>query len=164
MPSLVTLEETHDRKSFDCGTPALNDFLLQRGMGKYSGTTRVLAPDSSSTEIMAYFTIAPDPIAVLAGEFGATHLLSRLVELRYLAVDKRHQRQGIGEELLLEIMTEVVAVPDVYQIEALVLEPLDHEAEQWFLKRDFGFKVTWIPDRKLILFVESMRPALEGRS
>ena len=164
MPFIVRIELSHDRKSFDCGNPALNDFLLKRGVSLYAGSTYVLVPDLDSPEIIAYFTIAPDPKEVLAGQYDVNPLLTRLVELRYLAVDKQYQRQGIGEDLLLEIMTQVVEIADSHKIDALVLEPIDSQAEQWYLRRDFGFQVTFIPDRKLILFVASMRTALASRS
>ncbi len=71
---------------------------------------------------------------------------------------------GIGEDLLVYIMEQAVQAATEYAIDALVLTPLDKEAEQWYLKRDFGFAVTYIPDRALILSVETMRTVLGGSS
>ncbi len=86
MLTIVALTESHNRKSFNCGRPALNDFLIKRALSPYF-RTYVVVPERTSSEIIAFFTISPDPTEIIRGDYKAGGLLTRLVKLEYLAVD-----------------------------------------------------------------------------
>ena len=94
----------HQREGFDCGEPALNEFLSRlagqqqrRGFGK---TYVALAEDSVS--VVGFVTLS-------AGQVATAQLPSTLKLPRYpvpvlrigrLAVDTRHQGHGVGSGLL----------------------------------------------------------------
>lgn len=95
---------THRRDGFDCGEPALNEFLSRlagqqqrRGVGK---TYVALAEDG--VDVIGFVTLS-------AGQVATTQLPSTLKLPRYpvpvlrigrLAVDTRHQGHGVGRGLL----------------------------------------------------------------
>lgn len=152
---IVPINKHHDRKSFDCGKPELNDFLVKRSLSSLVGSTYVLVAEIDSPTIIAFFTIAPDVINIINGRTGKP--LASLVKLEYLAVDKKYQRRQIGEDLLAFIMGQAAALIDKTPIMGFVVEPLDDEARRWFLKRNFGFEPAELPHRCLAVYAETLR-------
>jgi predicted N-acetyltransferase YhbS len=104
MVAIQLLGTQHSREGFDCGEAALNEFLLRqagqqqrRGFGK---TYVALAEDGVT--VTGFVTVS-------AGQIATTSLPSQLKLPRYpapmlrigrLAVDVRHQGEGIGQDLL----------------------------------------------------------------
>src|SRR5579859_2884945 len=117
-PTLLITEirASHDRKSFDCGKRSMNDFLVEKGLSQAYGMTYVVLSDPDSMEIIAYFTISPDPADIISGEYDNARS-NRFVSLERLAVDKKHQQQGVGEDLLVYIMRQVVSAAKVLQLD-----------------------------------------------
>jgi GNAT superfamily N-acetyltransferase len=151
----------HDRKSFDCGKRSMNDFLLNNGLSQAYGMTYVVLSESSSSEIMAYFTIDPDPVDILRGDYDDEVRPPRVVRLERLAVDKRHQRKGIGESLLIYIMRQIVQAAAICELDGLELIPLDEEAKNWYLNRDFGFVEVDEPTYALILPLSTIKQSIK---
>lgn len=94
----------HRRDGFDCGEPALNEFLSRlagqqqrRGFGK---TYVALAEDSVS--IIGFVTLSAGQVAT--ARLPATLKLPRypvpVLRIGRLAVDTRHQGHGVGSGLL----------------------------------------------------------------
>jgi GNAT superfamily N-acetyltransferase len=157
---IVPVSEAHARKSFDCERSGLNDFLALRALSPIYGKTYVLVPDIDSSEVIAYFTLSPDPIEIKTD--GSIQILTRYVKLLYLAVDYRYKNKGIGTDLLLHVMRQVARLDD-NRIQALALEPLDEAAWEWFRSRDVGFEYEEFPEPGLILPVASIRDALNNQ-
>ena len=158
---IAPITPEHHKESFDCGQSGLNDFLLRRAHSPIYGNTYVVVPEPDSLEVIAFFTLSPDPIEIKAAGAGATQILTRFVKLVYLAVDKKHQGNGIGTSLLLYVM-QYVAEMDDSRIKALALEPVDEAAWEWFRSRKYGFEYAEFPEPGLILPVESIRDALSN--
>lgn len=152
--TIVPLNKIHDRKSFDCGKPPLNDFLVNRALNSPLGSTYVLVSDPESSEIIAYLTLAPDIISILNNQ--STKSLAGVIKLEYLAVDLKYKSTGIGTDLLIFIMREVAAYSNISSVRLLAIEPLDKEAERWFVGRNFGFEVVYIPDRCLAISIDTI--------
>jgi GNAT superfamily N-acetyltransferase len=98
------LAARHDRASFDCGEPALNEFLQRqagqqqrRGFGK---TYVALAEDGVT--VRGFVTLSAGQVATQ--QLPATLKLPRypapVLRIGRLAVDRRQQGQDIGQELL----------------------------------------------------------------
>lgn len=147
------LASHHDRAAFDCGEPALNQFLRQhagqqqrRGLGQ---TYAALA--DGGAEVLGFVTLS-------AGQVEAVSLPPDLKLPRYpipmlrigrLAVDRSHQGQGLGQDLLafaLELALEFSERVGVYA----VLVDAKHDRAQAFY-RQLGFIST--RDDPLCLFL-----------
>ena len=98
------LAARHDRANFDCGEPALNEFLQRlagqqqrRGFGK----TYVALADDGVT-VTGFVTLSAGQVATQ--QLPATLKLPRypapVLRIGRLAVDRRQQGRGIGQELL----------------------------------------------------------------
>lgn len=145
----------HDRKSFDCGREPLNRFLHERARqnaDRFLGATQVVVPQPGASRIQGYFTLVTRTVEgpslpekrVPPGPIG-------VVLLGQLAVDRRHQGQGLGPRMLLRAMAETEQAASRVGLYALVLDALDAEALVWYLS--LGFGLTPLPDHPMRLYV-----------
>lgn len=104
MLHLELLSSRHIRDHFDCGEPALNDFLRRqagqqqrRGFGK-----TYVATDGESAEVLGCITVSAGQVATerLPPSLKLPRYPAPVLRIGRLAVDRRHQRQGIGGHLL----------------------------------------------------------------
>ena len=110
------LNETHNRKGFDCGVPALNDFL-QKFAGQKSNRnqaqTYILSADDNET-IIGYFTLT------------MTHFdWHEAVGKKNKAVDKRFTGQGVGLFLLRTALEKLIVANDILGIPIIVVDAKD---------------------------------------
>lgn len=131
----------HRRDGFDCGDTALNDFLLRRagqqqrrGFGK---TYVALAEDGVT--ITGYVTVS-------AGQVATTSLPAQLKLPRYpapmlrigrLAVDVRHQGEGLGRQLLAFALCLAVEFSQRVGLYAVVVDAKHDKAKAFYVKLGF---------------------------
>ena len=143
----------HNRDGFDCGDSALNQFLQRlagqqqrKGLGK---TYAALADDGVS--VVGFVTVS-------AGQVAATQLPPNLKLPRYpvpilrigrLAVDTRHQGQGVGQDLLAFALRLALEFSQRIGLYAVVVDA-KHEKAGAFYRR-LGFMPT--SDNPLCLFL-----------
>ena len=127
-------------------------------MSMYSENTYVYVPSLDASEIIGYFSLVPDPIALKEGAQPYAPLFAQFVTLSYLAVDKQYQRMHYGRDLLIYVMGQVLELNDPH-IDGLVLEPVDEGARAWFQKLNFGFEYIEFPEPGLLLPIHKIRDA-----
>lgn len=98
----------HDREGFDCGEPALNDFLRRyaRKSHEMGGAKTFLAiDDAGGKTILGYYSLSPASIAYARTPELIRRGLARhdvpAFRLARLAVDLKAQAHGLGGQLLL---------------------------------------------------------------
>jgi GNAT superfamily N-acetyltransferase len=98
----------HDREAFDCGEPALNEFLARyaRKSHEMGGAKTFLAiSDADNKTILGYYSLSPASIAYARTPEIVRRGLARhdvpAFRLARLAVDLKVQGQGLGGQLLL---------------------------------------------------------------
>ena len=94
----------------------------------------------------------------MAGDEQATKFTAVLLNL--FAVDTRYQKQGIGKQILFELMVSIVRAAETHQLDYLLVLPLDQEAADYYKHLNLGFVP--LDDGSLILPVEVMRQALRS--
>jgi len=96
------LNETHNRKGFDCGVSALNNFL-QKFAGQKSNRnqaqTYILSADDNET-IIGYFTLTMTRFNWHETMGKKSKTVDTAALIARLAVDKRFTGQGVGLFLL----------------------------------------------------------------
>ena len=102
------ISRKHDRGVFDCGEPALNEFLQRHARRSHDlgGAKTFLAIDNADNKtILGFYSLSPASV-----EYARTPEIVRRGLARYdvpvfrlarLAVDRRAQGQGLGGQLLL---------------------------------------------------------------
>ena len=98
----------HDREAFDCGEPALDEFLQRHARKNHEmgGAKTFLAIDDADNQtILGYYSLSPASIAYARTPELVRRGLARhdvpAFRLARLAVDLKVQGQGLGGQLLL---------------------------------------------------------------
>ncbi len=132
-----------DLTTFDCGTPALNDYLQKYARQNHNrniGKT-FLALGKDGKEILGYYTASASEIDTeTLPETHSKHLPRYPVpamRIGRLAVDKSHQGQGIGAELLWDAFRRAINVSNEIGIYAVAVDAKDAKASAFYLK--YGF-------------------------
>ena len=159
MLRISELSGRHDKASFDCGKPELNNYLRQiagQHVKKSLARVYVASDESDPALIVAYYSLngceirseeLPDP---LRKKFPAR---IPAVRMGRLAVARAHQGQGIGEQMLFHAMWNVSKVDAIIGAAALLVDAKDEEAKRFYVR--YGFLE--LPDRPLTLFLPIAR-------
>ncbi len=97
----------HERSSFDCGVPALNEFLLkyaQQQSKKGVSTVYVLIDQRTPSEILGFYSLSAAQVEATRLSAAAQKKLPRYpipcFRMGRLACAKAHQGKGLGRILL----------------------------------------------------------------
>jgi GNAT superfamily N-acetyltransferase len=153
------LDAHHTLEGFDCGKPALTDWLLRHArQAQGSGSARTFV-SCDGERIAGYSSLTVGQIDTLdvpeRVRRGMGQYPIPLVILARLAVDSAYQGQGLGVSLLQDAIYRAVAVAEHAGIRALLTHPLDAQADAFY--RRFGFEPTPHNDRQLILLLKDAR-------
>lgn len=154
------LNAAHDRKGFDCGVPALNDFL-QKTTGQKSARnqaqTYVLAADDNHT-VVGFFTLTATRFdwREAAGKKNKTVDTTALIAR--LAVDKRFAGQGVGLFLLRTALEKLITANDILGIPVIVVDAKDGAAAFY---ETLGFRFLEEGGSRLFITMETV---LKGKN
>ncbi|MCB1680093.1 MAG: GNAT family N-acetyltransferase [Halioglobus sp.] len=141
----LTIEEItrqHDRGVFDCGVTELNQYLKQQARQKtarHISKTYVACGDFTPTVIVAYYTLTGYSVTTPPSHPNYKrypHPLSA-VKLARLAVDRSHQGQGLGEQLLIDAIYRTVLVAQHISAIGLFVDPMTPQITPFY--RQYGF-------------------------
>lgn len=139
------LTSSHDRSQFSCGKAILdNYFKTQAGQDikRNLASTYVLKHPESSA-IIGYYTLSLNGIPKnwipesLQKKLPASYSTLPTVLLGRLAIDQTAHGKGWGKMLLIDAFRRCMDVSKSMGIFALIVDPLDDEAIQFYLK--YGF-------------------------
>jgi predicted N-acetyltransferase YhbS len=153
------LNATHRLETFDCGKPALTDWLVHHArQAQNSGSAKTLVV-CEAARVAGYFSLTVGQIDTLEAperiRRGMGQYPIPLVILARLAVDLDYQGQGLGLSLLQEAIRRTLTMAEQVGIRALLTHPIDAQAESFY--RRFGFESTPGNDRQLILLLKDAR-------
>jgi len=149
----------HRVEGFDCGKPALNDWLsrhARQAQGSGSAKTFVVADDD---RVAGYFSLtvgqidtldAPERIRKGMGQYPLP-----VVILARLAVSTQDQGRGIGFGLLQDAIRRTTLIADQAGIRAMLTHPVDEEAASFYTR--FGFIASPLREQQLLLLLKDAR-------
>ena len=156
------LNAKHQLDSFDCGKPALNDWLVRHAMqAQASGSARTCVVVEGD-RVVGYFSLAvgqadamevPDRIRKGMGSYPIP-----VVILARLAVSLQDQGKGIGIGMVQEAIRRTMAIAEQAGVRALLTHSIDEEASRFY--RRFGFESSPIREQQLLLLVKDARKLL----
>ena len=155
MLQVSELSGRHDRASFDCGKPELNNYLRQiagQHVRKSLARVYVAYEESDPGRIVAFYSLNGCEIrSEELTEPFRNKFPQRIpaVRLGRLAVAKAYQGQGVGEYMLFHTMWNVGQVDAIIGAVALLVDAKDEQAKRFYLK--YGFLE--LADRPLNLFL-----------
>ena len=158
-----SLEARHRLESFDCGRPALNEWLLRharQAQGSGSAKTFVVADDD---RVVGYFSLtvgqvdtleAPERIRKGMGQYPIP-----VVILARLAVSIQDQGKGIGFGMLQDAIRRTLLIAEQAGIRAMLTHPIDEEASSFYTR--FGFIASPLSEQQLLLLLKDARHSLD---
>ena len=158
------LTRRHDRGAFDCGSPALNEYLRRYARQNHESggaKTFVAVAPEAPTVVLGYYCISPGSIAFAKTPAVLTRRLGRyevpVFRLGRLAVALSVQGLGLGGDLLLAAGERALAVAQEVGGVALAIDAKGGRAAAWYER--FG-ALRLLDDRlKLVLPLETVRLA-----
>jgi GNAT superfamily N-acetyltransferase len=154
------LAAQHRLEGFDCGKPALNDWLLRharQAQGSGSAKTFVVAEDDD--RVAGYFSLtvgqvvtleAPERIRKGMGQYPVP-----VVILARLAVSLKDQGCGIGFGMLQDAIRRTLMIAEQAGIRAMLTHPIDEEAARFYNR--FGFIASPVREQQLLLLLKDAR-------
>ena len=132
----VPLTLSHDRASFDCGVPVLNEWLINRALkNEAAGASRTYVL-CVGANVVGYYCLAAGAVA----RDSAPGALARnmpdpvpVIVLGRLAIDLQYQGRGLGRALLRDAVLRVLRAADVIGVKAILLHALSGEAKRFYL-------------------------------
>ncbi len=133
----------HDRSTFRCGKPSLDEFL-QRLVTQYEkrniGRTFVLVEPPDSL-VLGYYTLASSSVPFANVPTSKSKKLPKhpvpVVLLARLAVDLSRQGTGMGTALLVDALRRALALSRQLGIHAVEVDAIDADAKAFYER--FGF-------------------------
>jgi GNAT superfamily N-acetyltransferase len=155
----------HHRADFDCGKPALNEFLRKlvtqyekRRLGKTFVAVRADSPET----VTAYYTLAAGAVAFGNVPQEIARKLPRhpipMILLARLAVDRSAQSHGLGKALLVDALQRTVEISRFLGVFAVEVVAIDAQAAAFYAR--FGFTRLLDDPRHMYLPIGTIEQAL----
>ena len=155
----AALAAQHRLEGFDCGKPALNDWLLRharQAQGSGSAKTFVVV---DADRVAGYFSLtvgqvdtleAPERIRKGMGQYPVP-----VVILARLAVATPDQGRGIGFGMLQDALRRTMLIAEQAGIRAMLTHPIDADAARFYTR--FGFIASPLREQQLLLLLKDAR-------
>lgn len=151
--AIVPLAGDHDRRAFSCGVDAL-DLYLKRFARQHAETniSRTYVAIDGST-VRGFYSLAmsgirrenlPEKYQTRFPNFPLP-----VARLARLAVDQKHQRQGLGELLLADALQRCLQISTAIGMLGVVVDAKDEQARGWYERYEFER----LPDAPLTLWL-----------
>lgn len=135
------LNSSHVLEDFDCGVSELNQFLVKyalQNQGANSANTFVACENGS---VIGFYTLVVGSVVHACAPKQITKGLVRhpvpVMILVRLAVDKTQHGQGVGRELLKDVLLRIAQAADIAGIRALLVHAKDDKVRKWYQQFDF---------------------------
>lgn len=127
--------------AFDCGQLALNQFLQRYALINQKANSAQTYVCRQGDDVVGFYSLAvgsadpqTTPSRVMKGL--ARHPVPVMILTR-LAVDKAHQRKGLGQALLKDALLRTAQAADIVGIRGLLVHAKDDAARQWYESWEF---------------------------
>ena len=161
------IAKKHDRAAFDCGEPALNEFLQRHARQNHDkgvAKTFLAISKADGKTIMGFYTLCPASVEYsrapeIVRKGLARHDLT-VFRLARLAVGREFQGQGLGGQLLLSAGRRcLLAATEVGGV-ALLIDAKNERAANWYAS--YGAVPLVDAPQSLVLPLATVQAALES--
>lgn len=123
--------------AFDCGQPALNQFLQRYALvNQKADSAQTYVVCSVDGELAGFYSLAVGSIEAEAAPPRVAKGLARhpvpVLILARLAVARGHQGKGLGKALLKDALLRTAQAADIVGIRCLLVHAKDEAARQWY--------------------------------
>ena len=133
------IAKSHDRQSFDCGDPAMNDFLRRyaRQSHEQNASKTFCAIDvATSNRVLGFYTLAPSAVAHEGVPASMTKGLAQHevsgFKLARIATDVTVAGLGLGGQLLAAAALRCLRIASEAGGVLLIIDAKGERAAQWY--------------------------------
>lgn len=157
------LAPPHQLDGFDCGKPALNDWLLRHArQAQTSGSARTFVVAEDDQRVAGYFSLTVGQVDTLEApermRQGMGQYPLPVVILARMAVSARDQGRGIGLGMLQDAITRTLLIAEQAGIRAMLTHPIDEEAARFYTR--FGFVASPLREQQLLLLLKDAKKVI----
>ena len=135
------LAATDQVDAFDSGQPALNQFLQRYALVNQKANSAQTYVCSLGNLVVGFYSLAVGSVDPEAAPARVMKGLARhpvpVMILARLAVDKEHQRKGLGQALLKDALLRTAQAADIVGIRCLLVHAKDDAARHWYESWEF---------------------------
>ena len=126
---------------FDCGQPALNQFLQRYALVNQKAHSAQTYVCCWQGQVVGFYSLAVGSVDVADAPLRVVKGLARypvpVMILARLAVAQAHQGKGLGRALLKDALLRTAQAADIAGIRCLVVHAKDDAARQWYASWEF---------------------------
>jgi GNAT superfamily N-acetyltransferase len=134
------LRDDHDLSRFQCGEPALDDWLRRRALqNEESGASRTYAA-CIGLRVVAYYALAVGAVAHASVPGRVRRNMPDPVPLMIvgrLAVDEEFHGRGLGQGLLRDAVLRTLQAADIAGIRAILVHAISSDAQRFYERHGF---------------------------
>jgi GNAT superfamily N-acetyltransferase len=127
--------------AFDCGQPALNQFLQRYALVNQKANSAQTYVCCQDDRVVGFYSLAVGSVDPPAAPARVMKGLARhpvpVMILARLAVDQEHQRQGMGRALLKDALLRTAQAAHIAGIRCLLVHAKDDAARRWYASWEF---------------------------
>ena len=128
-------------ESFDCGQPALNQFLQRYALMNQKANSAQTYVCCKDGDVAGFYSLAAGSADIAEVPLRVARGLARhpvpVIILARLAVDQAHQGKGLGRALLKDALLRTLQASDIAGIRALLVHAKDAAAQRWYQEWEF---------------------------
>jgi GNAT superfamily N-acetyltransferase len=138
---LVPLTRRHSRSAFDCGVPALNEYLKQYALQNQRKNAARTYVATRGSRVVGYYTLAYGSVSLAEAPQGVRAGLAKypipVILLARLAVDVSERGRGLGAGLLKDALLRTLQAAEIAGLRAMLVHAKDDEARAFYQKSGF---------------------------
>lgn len=166
LTSPIPLEVRHALGDFECGVPALNNYLKKFALQNQRSQSARTYVATRGESVVGYYTLAAasarrDETPARVAKGLAAHPVP-VILLARLAVDGKEKGQGLGTGLLKDALLRAVQAADIVGCRAVMVHAKDEGARAFYQR--FEFEPSPSDPFRLFLLMKDIKASLGGAS
>jgi GNAT superfamily N-acetyltransferase len=150
---LEPLSAHHDRRAFSCGEDDLDQYLRRFARQHAAANLSRTYVAAEGSTVLGFYSLAM--AAILKDQLPAAHAARfprfplPVARLARLAVDQLHQKQGLGERLLMDALQRCARLAEEIGMVGVIVDAKHERARGWYERYEFER----FPDAPLTLWL-----------
>jgi predicted N-acetyltransferase YhbS len=158
----VLLTKDHDRNFFECGVPALNEYLKKYALQNQKKNAARTYVATRGNRIVGYYSLAYGSVsleeATQTVKAGLPRYPVPVILLARLAVDSTEQGRGLGGGLLKDAFLRTIQAAEIAGLRAMLVHAKDDSAKNFY--ENFGFESSPIDAYHLFMSLSDILSSL----